>query len=291
MLYFDKEIQLENLKSVGDQMKKTIEKDMESIIKQKGIKIRDESHRKCVELFAMSLFSNYKVVFFDLFFTLVNPIYQDDELENEYTILGIEKDVWEKASEALYHERGIGMVKEPYEMIRQIAHSINPEIPHETLLLVTEARVKRFKKCLKNVDEKVLRTIRAIKASHKKIGLISNADIIDTQGWEDSPLSEFFDVVIFSCNVGCVKPDRKIYELALEQMNEEPRYCLYVGDGGNNELVTAKEMGMTIVLTTNFIKGLWPERINEIQENADYIVDGLDEMLEMTIFLEDQIKK
>ncbi|MCM1991516.1 HAD family hydrolase [Oceanirhabdus seepicola] len=229
----------------------------------------------------MNLINGYKAVFFDLFFTLANPVYSDDSIENEYNILTIEKRIWEEVSEKQYYERGIGQLKDPYIIVQNIAFEINSEISKDKLIQATKARINRFKKCLLEIDSDTINTISKIKGLQKKIGLISNADCIDKLGWMDSPLVNYFDTSIFSCDVGAMKPDKRIYEVALNSIKEHSSDCLYVGDGGNSELKTAKELGMTTVLTTNHIKSLWPEKISEIEKYADYKIDGLNELLEL----------
>jgi putative hydrolase of the HAD superfamily len=45
-----------------------------------------------------------------------------------------------------------------------------------------------------------------------------------------------------------MKPDRRIYERACAELGVEPRECLFVGDGANDELRGARDVGMTPVL-------------------------------------------
>ncbi|WBW96944.1 HAD family hydrolase [Oceanirhabdus sp. W0125-5] len=229
----------------------------------------------------MNLINGYKAIFFDLFFTLANPVYSDDSLENEYSILTIDKTIWEEISEKQYYARGIGELKDPNMIVQNIAFEINCEIAQDRLIQATEARINRFKKCLLEIDIDTINTISKIKELQKKIGLISNSDCIDKLGWGESPIAKYFDTAIFSCDIGTMKPDKRIYEAALNIIEENPCDCLYVGDGGNSELKTAKELGMTTILTTNYIKTLWPEKISEIQKYADYKIDGISELLEL----------
>ena len=45
-----------------------------------------------------------------------------------------------------------------------------------------------------------------------------------------------------------MKPDHRIFQLACTRLGVEPEDCLYVGDGGSDELTAAKECGMHPVL-------------------------------------------
>ena len=88
-----------------------------------------------------------------------------------------------------------------------------------------------------------------LKLKDIKLGLISNADCIDCKYWNQSPLFRYFNDSIFSCNVGLLKPDRQIYNLAMQRLDVSPDQCLYVGDGGSNELYGAKSAGMGTVFS------------------------------------------
>jgi putative hydrolase of the HAD superfamily len=229
----------------------------------------------------VKLLDKYSTIFFDLYFTLVLPVYFDDEAKNEYYMLGIDKTTWIKIADELYNERATGKINDPIQMIENMAHSINPGISKDRIAQATEARIKRYKDCIKNIDQKILNTIKFLKEHGKILGLISNSDVIDKIGWIDSALSYNFDVSIFSCDIGILKPDKLIYEAALKIIKKNPIDCLFIGDGGHDELKGAKESGMTTILTTNIIKSLWPEKIENIKKHADYVIDNINDLLEL----------
>ncbi len=79
-------------------------------------------------------------------------------------------------------------------------------------------------------------------------GLISNCTEEVALVWNESPFAGLFDAAIFSATAGCMKPDRRIYEMALEELGLDGRDCLFVGDGANDELLGAQRVGMTSVL-------------------------------------------
>ena len=45
-----------------------------------------------------------------------------------------------------------------------------------------------------------------------------------------------------------LKPDPGIYQLACERLGVQPSGCLYIGDGGSNELTGATKVSMDAVL-------------------------------------------
>ena len=210
-----------------------------------------------------------KAIYFDLFFTLIVPRYENEN--NEFTILGITAEEWEYYAEndALYRERALGLVKNEKEIIEKIAAIMPFEMTDAQRARLLAARENRMKAALNNVSKDILEVLRELKAKGLKLGLISNADVIDCKYWQQSPLAMLFDDVIFSCDVGILKPDREIYELALANLEVKPNESMFVGDGGSNELKGAKTVGMRTVFTEVFdVKG--DAKRAQIMEAADY---------------------
>ena len=190
-----------------------------------------------------------KAVYFDLFFTLIVPSYE--KTNNEYDILHLSMTEWENYAEndMLYQERALGRVKSEMEIIDRIVSVIPFQVNDIQKKQILSARKKRKKNALHNVSEDLIDVLKILKNRKIKIGLISNADIIDCKYWGESKLASFFDDVIFSCNVGFLKPDRQIYELAMQNLKVLPDESLFVGDGGSNELFGAKSAGMKTIFT------------------------------------------
>jgi putative hydrolase of the HAD superfamily len=93
-----------------------------------------------------------------------------------------------------------------------------------------------------------LETLRALRDRGVKAGLISNCTEEVALVWDETPFAGLLDVAIFSATAGCMKPDREIYELALTKLGVAASEALFVGDGANDELRGAREVGMTPVL-------------------------------------------
>ena len=66
--------------------------------------------------------------------------------------------------------------------------------------------------------------------------------------WPESELAGLFDVETFSSECGLMKPEPEIYLRTAQALTVEPRDCLFVGDGANDELDGARRVGMTPVL-------------------------------------------
>ena len=89
--------------------------------------------------------------------------------------------------------------------------------------------------------------------------MISNCYLEERDIIKQSILWDYFDVACLSCELGVKKPQKEIFEICLTKLELSANECLYVGDGGSNELDKAKELGMRAV------------------QAAWYLGDGLDQ--------------
>jgi putative hydrolase of the HAD superfamily len=89
-------------------------------------------------------------------------------------------------------------------------------------------------------------TVAGRLAGRYSIGLLSN----DVAEWSSYLRKKHqlgcFTTVIVSGQVGCRKPDQKIYELLLERTGAAPQSCIFVDDRLNN-LRTAHELGIRTI--------------------------------------------
>jgi HAD superfamily hydrolase (TIGR01549 family) len=94
------------------------------------------------------------------------------------------------------------------------------------------------------LDDAVLAMLRELKGLGLRLGLISNCAAEEVAAWDASPLRPYFDDAVFSYVVGCAKPDPAVYALACERLGAAPARCLFVGDGGSDELAGAGRAGL-----------------------------------------------
>ena len=221
----------------------------------------------------------YRAVVFDLFHTLTSADVMRVPGRGTSEILGVTREDWNRQLLSYSDDRLRGRITDPFVIIKTMAHAIDPAIPVETIEVAVKKRIERFRYALMNIEESVINTLGKLKSIGKLLGLVSNADVNEIAGWRDSPLQPYFDSVVFSCRTGYVKPEKEIYEVALEELNVLPAEVVYVGDGGSDELKAAKMMGMTTVLTTHVIREFWPERIAKAREYADYEIKNIENIL------------
>jgi epoxide hydrolase-like predicted phosphatase len=94
-------------------------------------------------------------------------------------------------------------------------------------------------------EESMIAAVRAARASGVKTGLVSNS--WSTTHYDRDLLSELFDTVVISAEVGLHKPQPEIYRLAAERLEEPPTSCVFVDDLREN-CEGAEAIGMTAIL-------------------------------------------
>lgn len=113
-------------------------------------------------------------------------------------------------------------------------------------------------KCF-SIDQNTILFLNHIKR-HFKVGIITNGS---TQRQKakimNTGLNEYFDTIIISEEVGFSKPDKRIFELALNKLNVQSEDVLFVGDDLEKDIAGCQNAN---------IKGIWFNP-NMIKNNTD----------------------
>lgn len=109
-----------------------------------------------------------------------------------------------------------------------------------------------------------------------KIGIIANQSPGTKARLEKHGILRYIDLVVASAEEGVAKPDRRIYEIALNRSNCEPGEAVMVGDRIDNDIVPAKALGMHTIWIRQGFGRYW--KIKEEIEKPDFTVDNLTEI-------------
>src|SRR5262245_54487672 len=124
-------------------------------------------------------------------------------------------------------------------------------------------------------------TLRALRSRGPRLGLISDCCEIVPPLWDASPLAALLDATVFSCQVALRKPDPRIYHTACRELDVDPIQCLYVGDGGSDELSGALNSGMrAALLVVEAERSIDPYRLQADRWRGP-IVTSLTDMLKL----------
>jgi putative hydrolase of the HAD superfamily len=77
--------------------------------------------------------------------------------------------------------------------------------------------------------------------------IVSNFDQRLQEILEGLGLHEFFDIVMLPASAGAVKPDARIFHLALERLGRRASEAVYVGDDHDHDLVGARAAGLRAI--------------------------------------------
>jgi putative hydrolase of the HAD superfamily len=223
----------------------------------------------------------YDAVIFDLFGTLVaNFSVQEYErvLSEMSSILLAPRDDFVRLWLASFNETVIGEFASPAAKIEHICEALHLSAPPKAVEAAARVRFDFSRRSLAPLPGAV-ETLERLKASGYKTGLLTDCSSETPTLWPDTPLAPLVDVPVFSCVERLKKPDPRIYLLLCKRLAVEPQACLYVGDGGSQELTGASGVGMSAVLIrVPSETGHDPLRIDEEQWDGP-VVATLDEVL------------
>ena len=95
-----------------------------------------------------------------------------------------------------------------------------------------------------------------------KLGIVSDAwpSLVDV--YENANLKKYFSTVIISSVLGTQKPDRRMYETALEDLHVRPQETIFIDDNDKN-CAGAKQVGITPYLLCRSLIGAGTLRLLE----------------------------
>ncbi|MGB8941966.1 MAG: HAD-IA family hydrolase [Streptomyces sp.] len=115
------------------------------------------------------------------------------------------------------------------EWVEAIAHGLADRVPHERgHALGTALAEAGF-----SADATVVDLLRRARA-HLHVALVTNATPWLDQDLAELGIADLAHTVVSSADVGIVKPDRRIYEIAVERTGIPAERCLFVDDRKEN---------------------------------------------------------
>ena len=120
-------------------------------------------------------------------------------------------------------------------------------------------------------------TLAALRQNGYKLGIIANQNPGTANRLTHWGLRQYFDVIAASAELGCAKPDKEIFEKALQLAECTPEESIMVGDRLDNDIIPAKMIGMRTVWIKS---GLAKYQGAELGEGvADFQISSLSELL------------
>lgn len=109
-----------------------------------------------------------------------------------------------------------------------------------------------------------------------KIGIIANQSLGTEERLAHQGILKFINLIVASAEEGVAKPERRIFEIALERSNCKPVNAIMIGDRIDNDIIPAKRMGMNTIWIKQGFGQYW--NIKEEIEKADFVINNLTEL-------------
>ena len=185
---------------------------------------------------------------FDLYDTLVTLQQPDRPAQQAFADrLGLDLDdvrAWWKAT---VRQRLIGVYPTYEATLRALCAELGADVSPADLEAICVDRDRSRTAMLHAVTSEVLAVLRQLRERGWRIGVVSNATPDEVAPWSSSPLSAHVDDSVFSCDVGSMKPEPQIFELACDRFGIAPDAASFIGDGGFDELQAADALGMRVI--------------------------------------------
>jgi HAD superfamily hydrolase (TIGR01509 family) len=119
---------------------------------------------------------------------------------------------------------------------------------------ITRGQLNDEIKALGTVDKELLRYIAELRKRHFKTSVLSNVGRgFFERIFEDMDPMDYFDDLVLSSEVGYVKPDHEIFELAAERLQLNPPDCVFIDDRARF-CSAAEAVGMKALLYKNLAR-------------------------------------
>jgi len=186
-------------------------------------------------------------VIFDLFGTLVEGWGTETAAakgEEIAEILGAPTAAFRDLMESTYTLRANGQLGPPEAMLRELSAMIGHTPSQEAVERAATHRIDQFREVLREPRPEVRSLLAVLRDRGYRLGLISDCSGETPSIWRDLVWTGPIQAAIFSWCERARKPDPRLYRQAAKLLRLDCAECLYVGDGGSQELTGAEAVGM-----------------------------------------------
>lgn len=113
-------------------------------------------------------------------------------------------------------------------------------------------------------------------SSRYKIGVIANQSLGTAGRLNNFGILKYIDLVVASAEEGVAKPDKRIFEIALNRADCKANQAIMIGDRIDNDIVPAKKLGMGTIWIKQGFGRYW--NFTNDEDRADFQVNRLTEL-------------
>jgi HAD superfamily hydrolase (TIGR01662 family) len=203
-----------------------------------------------------------KGIFFDLWNTLAIGS-RDLEFEVEW-INFLNLNVSKKEFIRAWEETSMTeKISGPREMFTRLMKHFKIPISREKI----DFLVKHFNESAARFSlyDDAVKVLKHFKAKGAKLALISNCMSFEERVFSGTKnIEHFFDVLVYSYEVGAVKPSKIMFETALKKINLPKEKIVMVGDSLSSDIRPAKSLGLKTILIDrqgNYLNPVEPDAV------------------------------
>ncbi|MEH1097990.1 HAD family hydrolase [Micromonospora sp. CPCC 205561] len=188
----------------------------------------------------------YQAVLFDFFGTLSRSVQRGAAHRSTAELLGCPPSTLVDVLDRTFYERACGRLGNAEATLRWVCEQAGVR-PSDDAVRSAVASRHRAIRADTRLREEAVPTLAALRRLGLRTGVISDCTHELPAFLPQLPIDPLLDVRVFSVQVGSCKPDPALYQAACRRLDLAPADCLYVGDGGSQELTGAERAGMTAV--------------------------------------------
>lgn len=185
-----------------------------------------------------------RAIVFDLFETLVTEWGHEKYTKRKMSAdLGCPLDGFSKLWEGLHEDQYRGRIGLE-ESLRYICGKLSVDVSDEGIEYVMQKRIKTKSACFDHVHPDIYPLLCDLRERGYKLAILSNCSQDEVLMLKNSKFASLMDEMVLSCETGLCKPQGEIYRLAANKLRVKCDECIFIGDGGSEELYGAKQAGM-----------------------------------------------
>jgi putative hydrolase of the HAD superfamily len=185
----------------------------------------------------------YRAVLFDFFGTLTQAVTRGPWHAAIARRLGCDPAEFAAALDRSFRARSRGVFGTPEATLRWVCDQLGADPPADRLRKALRARTVAVWADTKLRPDAVA-TLAAIRARGCRTAVVSDCGYELPAFLPELPVASLLDACVYSVDVGECKPHPAMYATACQRLGVMPDECLYVGDGGSQELTGAAAAGM-----------------------------------------------
>ncbi|MFI2709336.1 HAD family hydrolase [Micromonospora sp. NPDC018662] len=209
----------------------------------------------------------FRAVLFDFFGTLTHSVRRGAAHHAIAEQLGCSTEALVEVLDGSYYERASGFFGDAESTMRWVCAQVGVR-PSDAAVRAAVASRHRAVRADTRLRAEAVPVLAALRGRGVRTGLVSDCTHELPAFLPQLAVAPLLDTGVFSVRLGRCKPDPALYLAACHRLGRAPADCLYVGDGGSQELSGAERVGLCAVRLAA------PDLAGHLVFNADHGWDG-----------------